>query len=101
VPFITFVDIDPPNSIDKDEARFLCDGLRQGQPSEDAQQTALKIQKAVDGGNSGIVSGLSASEKEAIVATLGEASSPGDTTSDRLRWIEQQFRRDLGDIDVH
>jgi hypothetical protein len=74
LPFITFVDIDPPNSIDKDEARLLCDGLRDGQSSEDAQQTALKIQKAVDGGNSGIVSGLSASEKEAIVATLGEAS---------------------------
>ena len=87
--FISFIQLDSPNSIDEHEARFLRERLLAGSPSGGAVQAAEKIKWAADG--DGSLWGLSRPEVEAIVTALAEASAAGAEVSERLRWIEQQL----------
>ena len=98
--FVTFADLDPPNSVDESEARWLASELLRGTPTEDAVQAALKVQRAHEEVGNVV---LSVSEMHAVLGVLAEASAPlsGNRTTDRLRWVEQQLRRRLGDLDAH
>jgi len=98
--FVTFADLDPPNSVDESEARWLAAELLRGTPTEDAVQAALKIQRAHEETGNVV---LSQSEMHAVLGVLADASAPlsGNRTTDRLRWVEQQLRRRLGDLDAH
>jgi hypothetical protein len=93
--FISFVQLPPPNSIDNGEAKTLRALLLDGTPSDAAAQAAGKIEQAAR--RDGTLWGLSRPEMEAIVAALGRASSPGNETTERLRWIEQQLKGLLAD----
>ncbi|HST17205.1 MAG TPA: hypothetical protein VLK36_06015 [Gaiellaceae bacterium] len=93
--FISFVQLPPPNSIDDGEAKLLRELLLHGTPSDAAAQAAGKIEQAA--ARDGALWALSRPEVEAIVTALGEGSSPGSETTERLRWIEQQLRLLLDD----
>jgi hypothetical protein len=93
--FISFIQLDAPNSIDEHEARFLRERLLAGSPSGESVQAAEKIKWAAEG--DGSLWGLSRAEMEAIVTALADASAAGAEVSERLRWIEQQLGALLDD----
>ena len=93
--FISFVQLPPPNSIDRDEAAFLGERLRRGTPSGAAVEAAEKIEQAASG--DGTLWRLSRPEVEAIVAVLDDASSAGEQLSERLAWIARQLGQLLRD----
>jgi hypothetical protein len=98
--FVTFADLEPPNSVDESEARWLAAELLRVTPTEDAVLAALKIQRAHEEVGNVV---LTVSEMHAVLGVLAEAFGPlsGNRTTDRLRWVEQQLRRRLGDLDAH
>jgi hypothetical protein len=93
--FISFVQLPPPNSIDEGEAKLLREWLLAGPPADAAAAAAKKVEQAA--ARDGALWALSRPEVEAIVAALGQASSPGNEISERLAWIEQQLKRLLDD----
>jgi hypothetical protein len=71
--------------------------LLRGQPTDDQVQAALKIQR---GWEQGVDPDLSTDERRAVVAILNEAAFPSNVITERLRWLQQNMRRSLGE-DVH
>jgi hypothetical protein len=92
--FVTFAGIEPPNSINETEARWLHGELLRGVPREPQVQAALKIQR---GWEQGVDVQLGIDEKRAVVAVVNVAALPSNATSEALRWLQRNMRRSLGE----
>ncbi|HEY8775047.1 MAG TPA: hypothetical protein VIM33_01060 [Gaiellaceae bacterium] len=94
--FVTFANIEEPNSLTDEEARGLHAELLSGTPSITHTQTAQKIQRAWE--QTGEVN-LNHDEKRVLVEVLNR-QGPGGPTPEPLRWLQRNIRRSLGE-DVH
>lgn len=95
--FVTFMNIEEPNSLDENDARRLHRELLSGVPSIPETQAALKIQHGWEKGGDVV---LNDDEKHAVVAVLSRWAGPSERTSEGARWVQQNMRRALGE-DVH
>jgi hypothetical protein len=95
--FITFANIEKPNSLNNEDARRLHRELLLGTPTIEQTQAALKIQR---GWEQGVDVILKEDERRAVVAVLNIWSGPGEQISGAARWVQQNMRRSLGE-DVH
>ncbi len=94
--FVTFANIEEPNSLSEEEARELHAELLSGTPTITHTQAAQKIQRGWE--QTGEVN-LNDDEKRVLVRTLNR-SRPGGPKAEPLRWLQQNMRRSLGE-DVH
>jgi hypothetical protein len=95
--FVTFANIEEPNSLSEEEARDLHSELLSGTPSITHTVAARKIQRGWE--QTGEVN-LNDDEKRVLVQILNRRSGSGGRTTEALRWLQQNMRRTLGE-DVH
>jgi hypothetical protein len=94
--FVTFANIEEPNSLSEEEAKDIHAELLSGTPSITHRQAAEKIQRGWERTGE---AHLSDAEKRVLVQTLSRRRS-GGTTAGPLRWLQENLRRSLGE-DVH
>jgi hypothetical protein len=94
--FVTFANIEEPNSLSEEEARHLHTELLSGAPTITHTQAAEKIQRGWE--QTGEVD-LNDDEKRVLVQTLNRRG-PGGPKAEPLRLLQQNMRRSLRE-DVH
>jgi hypothetical protein len=91
--FVTFTNIEEPNSLSEQEARGLHAELLSGTPSMTHTQAAQKIQRGWE--QTGEVN-LDDDEKRVLVRVLNR-HGPEGPTAEPLRWLQRNIRRSLGE----
>jgi hypothetical protein len=92
--FVTFANIEEPNSLSEEEARGLHAELLSGTPSITHTEAARKIQRGWE--QTGEIN-LNDDEKRVLVQILNRRSVSGGPTAEALRRVQENMRRSLGE----
>jgi hypothetical protein len=95
--FVTFANIEEPNSLSEEEARDLDAELLRGTPGNTRTQAALKIQRGWE--QTGEVN-LNDDEKRVLVEVIDRQSGQTGGKAEYIRLLQENMRHSLGE-DVH
>jgi hypothetical protein len=88
--FVTFANIEEPNSLSEEEARGLHAELLSGTPSVTHTEAARKIQRGWE--RTGEVN-LNDDEKRVLIEILNRRGGSGGPTAESLRRLQENMRR--------